>query len=85
MKRYLDYMIYHYTFADIDTAKKLSLTSFRIQDKTMILFMILTLTFTTGGHGGLVPKDSGSVLDTPKTPIACPFEKVKEDFDMSKV
>ena len=51
----------------------------------MILFMILTLTFTTGGHGGLVPKDSGSVLDTPKTPIACPFEKVKEDFDMSKV
>ena len=85
MKRNLDYMNYHYTFADIDTAKKLSLTSFRTQDKTMILLMILTLTFTAGGHGGLVPKGSGSLLDTPKTPTVCPFQKVKEDFDLSKV
>lgn len=51
----------------------------------MILFMILTLTFTTGGHGGPVPKASGSLLDTPKTPTVCPLQKVKEDFDMSKV
>ena len=71
-------------FSDIDTTNH-SLTSFLQQDKTMILLMILTLTFTSGGHGGLVPKGSGSLLDTPKTPTVCPFQKVKEDFDLSKV
>ena len=78
-------MNYHHTFADIDTAKKLNLTSFRTQDKKMILFMIITLTFTAGGHGGPVQNASGSLLDTPKTQTVCPLQKVKEDFDMSKV
>ena len=75
-------MIY---FADIDSTNKFNRTSFIIQDKKMILFMILTLTFTNGGHGGPVPKVSGSLLDPPKTPNVCPLQKVKEDFDISKV
>ena len=51
----------------------------------MILFVILTLTFTTGGHGGPVPKNPGSSSDTPNNPNVCPLQKIKEDFDMSKV
>ena len=51
----------------------------------MILFVILTLTFTTGGHGGPVPKNPGSSSDTPNNPNVCPLQKIKDDFDMSKV
>ena len=72
-------------FSDISTANKYSLTSFVQQDKTMILFLIFTLTFTTGVHGGPVPTSSDSLSNTPKIPAVCPLQKVKENFDMSKV
>ena len=53
----------------------------------MILLLILSLTCTTGGHGGLVPTGYGLSSDTPKSSAqtVCPLQKVKEDFDMSKV
>ena len=53
----------------------------------MILFLTLSLTCTTGGEGGAVPTESGMASVTPTTtvPTVCPLQKVKENFDMSKV
>ena len=53
----------------------------------MILLLILSLTCATRGQSGSEPTGSGLTSDTliPSTQSVCPLQKVKEDFDMSKV
>ena len=53
----------------------------------MILLLLLSLTCTTRGQTGSEPTGSGLSSDTliPSTQSVCPFQKAKEDFDMSKV